>query len=135
MATEKNTALDTSDPRGLSAAEATRPGVLLTPAVDIFENEKVITVLADMPGVAAKNLSIDLNEGVVTITGHVEAPEGEAEQEILTEYRLGTFQRKFTLSESIDQAAISANLRDGVLRLELPKVEKAKARRIEVGSS
>jgi HSP20 family molecular chaperone IbpA len=135
MATEANPALDTSDPRGLASAEATRPGYLLTPAVDIFENPTTITVLADMPGVAAKNLSIDLNEGVLTITGHVDAPEGDSEQDVLTEYRLGTYQRKFTLSESIDQARIQAKLSDGVLRLELPKVEKAKMRKIEVKSA
>jgi HSP20 family protein len=112
--------------------EQTRPGPVFTPAVDIFETENAITVLADMPGVKAENLDIDLRESVLTLTGQVTPPQGAKESSVLQEYRTGTFFRRFTLSETIDQAKIDAQLTDGVLRLELPKVEKARPRQITV---
>ena len=112
--------------------EQTRPGVVYSPAVDIFENDEAITVLADMPGVKAQDLKIDLRESVLTLTGRVTAPESAKELDVLREYQSGAFFRQFTLSETIDQAKIDAKLTDGVLRLELPKVEKARPRQITV---
>jgi HSP20 family molecular chaperone IbpA len=112
--------------------EQTRPGPVYTPAVDIFENEDAITLLADMPGVKADDLKIDLRENTLTLTGRVSAPERANEIDVVREYRTGTFVRQFALAETIDQARIEAKLSDGVLRLELPKVEKAKPRQIAV---
>jgi len=112
--------------------ELTRPGPVYTPAVDIFETEHSITVLADMPGVDPADLSIDLRESVLTLTGRATSPQGAKESEILREHLTGTFLRQFTLSEAIDQSKIDARLTDGVLRVELPKVEKAKPRQIAV---
>jgi HSP20 family protein len=133
MATELHgTALQGTEAQGITEAEATHPGMVISPLVDIFETASAITVLADMPGVDADHLKVDLNEGVLTITGRVVPTESSDEVNVLSEYRRGTFQRKFTLSESIDQDRIQAGLTDGVLRLELPKVERAKQRRIEV---
>lgn len=132
MSSNERTSLQTGESSELGNAEATRPGPLLTPAVDIFEGERAITVLADMPGVVPGSLNIDLHEGVLTITGHVEETRGDSETDVLREYRTGTYRRQFTLSEAIDQAAIEARIVDGVLRLELPKAEKAMPRRIEV---
>ena len=105
---------------------------MYTPSVDIFENDNSITLLADMPGVNAAALSIDLRESVLTLTGHITAPEQENESDVLREYHPGTFFRQFTLAETIDQSKIDAKLTDGVLRLELPKVEKARPRQITV---
>lgn len=113
-------------------AEQTRPGKMFTPAVDIFETEREITVLADMPGVKSDDLNIDLRENILTLTGDVLPFEGKDEQVVLMEYDVGKFFRQFTLSEVIDQSKIEAILTDGVLRLKLPKVEKAKPRRITV---
>jgi len=115
-----------------SVPEQTRPGPVYTPAVDIFENESSITVLADMPGVKPKDLKIDLRESVLTLSGHVTPPETPERRSVLREYETGTFFRQFTLSEMIDQARIDAKLKDGVLRLELPKLERAKPRQITV---
>ena len=112
--------------------EQTRPGPVYSPAVDIFESDNSITVLADMPGVNAQDIEVDLRECVLTLTGRVTSPEAANEGDILREYRTGTFFRQFTLSETIDQTKIEAKLTDGVLRLELPKVEKAKPRQITV---
>lgn len=113
-------------------AEQTKPGPVYTPDVDIFESETGITLLADMPGVKSDNLNIDLRENVLTLSGDVEAYIGETEQAIDLEYGLGRYYRQFNLSEVIDQSRIEADLRDGVLRLSLPKVEKATPRKIEV---
>ena len=112
--------------------EQTRPGPIYSPAVDIFENDDRISVLADMPGVKAEDLKIDLRDSVLTLSGHVTAPESASETQVLCEYETGTFFRQFSLSEVIDQAKIDAKLTDGVLRLELPKLERAKPRQIMV---
>jgi HSP20 family protein len=119
----------------LGAAEQTRPGPVYSPAVDIFENDASITVLADMPGVKAQDLQIDLRESVLTLTGRVTMPESAKESDVVREYRSGTFFRQFTLSETIDQGGIEAKLTDGVLRLEMRKVEKARPRQITVRTS
>ena len=89
-------------------------------------------VLADMPGVKAKDLAIDLRENTLTLSGDVESPEGANEEEVLREYRTGNYYRQFTLSEGIDQSKIEAALKDGVIRLRLPKVEAAAPRTIPV---
>jgi HSP20 family protein len=69
---------------------------------------------------------------VLTLTARVTPLDGPNESDVIREYRSGTFFRQFTLSETIDQANIDAKLTDGVLRLELPKVEKARPRQITV---
>jgi len=118
-----------------TAAEQTRPGPVFTPAVDIYETEEGLTLLADMPGVKAKDLNIDLREGTLTLSGEAESQEGPKETEVFREYRTGKYFREFAVSEMIDQAKIEAELRDGVLRLRLPKAEAAKPRRITVKAS
>ncbi|MBW2005783.1 MAG: Hsp20/alpha crystallin family protein [Deltaproteobacteria bacterium] len=115
-----------------SQAEQTRPGVVFTPAVDIFETDKEITLLADMPGVTSKALSIDLHENILTLDGDVNSPERDDEVDIMREYRTGKYYRQFTLSQVIDQSKIDAVLKDGVLRLRLPKVEAPTPRKIAV---
>jgi HSP20 family protein len=133
MAKEARTEIQKSDKPGvLAVPEQTRPGPVYSPSVDIFENDNSITVLADMPGVKAQDLKIDLRESVLTLTGRVAAPETSKETDVLREYQPGTFFRQFTLSETIDRAKIDAKLTAGVLRLELPKIEAARPRQITV---
>jgi len=133
MATEATTDVQkTATPAVATTPEQTRTGPVYSPAVDIFENDNSITLLADMPGVKASDLEIDLRENVLTLTGRVAAPGTAKEASVFREYRPGTFFRQFTLSETIDQPKIDAQLTDGVLRLELPKVEKARPRQITV---
>jgi HSP20 family protein len=116
-------------------AEQTRPGLVFTPAADIFETDKEITLLADMPGVKAGDLNIDLDENVLTLDGDVKSPEGANEVDVIREYHTGKYYRQFRLSQGIDQAKIDAELKDGVLRLKLPKVEAARPRKIAVKTS
>ncbi len=136
MAEEETKALQAKEKAEVTTpAEQTRPGLVFMPAVDIFETEKEIMLLADMPGVKADNLNIDLNENVLTLDGDVDSPEGSDEVDVLREFRTGKYQRQFTLSQVIDQAKIDAELKDGVLRLKLPKVEAATPRKIAVKGS
>jgi HSP20 family protein len=116
-------------------AEQTRPGIYFTPSVDIFETEKEITLLADMPGVTAENLVIDLRDNTLTLEGDIASGADSKEEPIYEEYNTGRFFRQFSLSEMIDQNKIDAQLNDGVLRLLLPKVEKATPRKITVRAS
>jgi HSP20 family molecular chaperone IbpA len=116
-------------------AEQTRPGIYFTPSVDIFETEKEITLLADMPGVRAEDLVIDLRDNTLTLEGGIAPVENAKEESIYEEYNTGRFYRQFSLSEMIDQTKIDAQLTDGVLRLSLPKVEKATPRKITVRAS
>lgn len=115
-----------------SPAEQTTPGLVFTPAVDIFETDKEITLLADMPGVKADDLVIDLRENILTLSAETSPVDNSDEQEILSEYETGRYYRQFTLGELVNQGAIDAKLNDGVLRLTLPKVEKATPKRIPV---
>ncbi|MDA8140935.1 MAG: Hsp20/alpha crystallin family protein [Desulfobacteraceae bacterium] len=117
-----------------SAAEQTKPGLVFTPAVDIFESDREITLLADMPGVAANDISIDLRDGVLTISGDVKPWESAEEKDVLIEFEVGKYYRQFTLSEAIDQAKIDAQLKEGVLKLALPKLAKAQPRKIAVNA-
>ena len=112
--------------------EQTRPGVVYTPDVDIFESDTDITLLADMPGVNTDNLNIDLRDDVLTLTGDAITDVGDTEKPVIVEYGVGKYHRQFTLSEVVDQTKITAELKDGVLRLVLPKVEKAAPRKITV---
>jgi HSP20 family molecular chaperone IbpA len=133
--TEKSKALQAKEKEAVaSPAEQTMPGPVFTPHVDIFETEKALTVVADMPGVKPDDLSIDLRENILSLVGDVGAPEAEGEADVYREYRTGRYLREFTLGEMIDQNKIDAELKDGVLRLTLPKVEKATPRKITVKS-
>ncbi len=132
MSNEARADLQKAETAAPSGPEHTRSGPVFTPAVDIFENDSAITVLADMPGVKAQELSVDLRDSVLTLTGRVSPPEKAGESYVRREYQTGTFFRQFTLSEAIDQTKIEAKLSDGVLRLELPKMERAKPRQIAV---
>lgn len=118
----------------LAGAESTRPGHVFTPAVDIFETEAAITVLADMPGVRADGLDIDVRENVLTIEGRVMHEPRRDERVVLREYETGSFRREFRITNLIDQEKIDATLSNGVLRLTLPKAAAARPRRIEVST-
>lgn len=136
MADSESKALQAKEKAEMTTpAEQTRPGLVFTPAVDIFETEKEITLLADLPGVKAGSLNIDLRENLLTLDGDVQAPEREGETDVFREYRTGKYYRQFNLSEMIDQAKIDAELKEGVLRLRLPKVEAAQPRQITVRAS
>jgi HSP20 family protein len=108
------------------------PGRVYSPSVDIFEDHEALTIVADMPGVPSENVTIDLRDDVLSLTGIPSVAVPEQEEYILQKYDTGKYFRQFTLSEVVDQANIKANLSHGVLRVTLPKVGPAKPRRIEI---
>lgn len=114
--------------------ERTRNVPVFIPAVDIFETEHDLTLLADMPGVPIGSIDIDLDGEQLTIRGAVPQQESEGRL-LLREYAVGDFYRQFTLSNDIDREKIQASMKDGVLKLVLPKAEAAKPRKITVQSS
>jgi HSP20 family molecular chaperone IbpA len=133
MAVSESKALKPKEKKEIATpAEQMKPGLTFTPAVDIFETDREITVLADIPGVKAKDLTIDVRDDVLSLSGDVDAPEHPDEVGVLREYETGRYIRQFTLSEVIDQSKIEADLTDGVLRLTLPKIEPAMPRKITV---
>lgn len=113
-------------------AERVRPGRVFLPAVDIFETPEALVLVADMPGVAADKVTVDLRDNYLVITGEVSPPLGQGETSVEQEFYTGDFLREFHLGSLIDQGRIEALMKDGVLRLVLPKVERAKPRKIDV---
>jgi HSP20 family protein len=111
--------------------ESTKGLPTFIPQVDIYEDAKVITVQADMPGVDKEGVSINVKDDQLTINGKVTQP-AEGETTLHQEYEVGNYFRQFTLSDVIDQEKITAKMTDGVLTLTLPKAEKAVPRKIEI---
>lgn len=136
MTTNDSTELKVKEKQEVTAsAEQTRQGAVFSPNVDIFETDQQITLMADLPGVTADHLTIDLRDSILTLSGEVAPFETREENALLTEYETGRYYRQFTLSEVIDQNRIDARIKDGVLRLTLPKVEKAAPRTIKVSAA
>ena len=115
----------------MGAAENTTDRPMFVPVVDIWETNKGLMLVADMPGVAPEALSVDLSDNTLTISGKV-SPAPEGRKPLIREYEEGNFYRQFSLAENIDQSAITAALKDGVLTLELPRVAPAQPRKIEI---
>ena len=113
-------------------AERTRDRPAFVPRADIYETEKAIVVVADMPGVDETSVDITLEKGVLTINGTVEPELPEGYSLARAEYRVGDYVRSFSLSNEIDQESIEAALKDGVLRLTLPKITEARIKKISV---
>lgn len=113
-------------------SEPTTPGRVFSPLVDIFEDDQALTIIADMPGVPSNNVSIDLQEDILTLTGVPSLAVPDDEEIVLQEFETGKFFRQFTLSEVIDQANIKANLNHGVLHVTLPKIGPAKPRKVQI---
>lgn len=134
MSTQEAKELEVRPKQEVDAADkSVRSGPVFTPDVDIFETEKELTLLADLPGVAQDSIEIDLREGTLTIDGHIADAQPAADQrEIHSEYAVGRYHRQFSLSEAIDQSRIDAQLENGVLQLTLPKVASATPRKITV---
>lgn len=110
--------------------ERTQEGRVFVPSSDIYETNENVVLVADMPGVAADNVDITLENGVLTIKGRVDnvAVEGDI---VYQEYDVGDFQRSFSLSDQIDGEKIQASMNAGVLTVTLPKATPSR-KRIEV---
>jgi HSP20 family protein len=115
-----------------AGAERTRDRLAFVPRADIYETEEAIVVVADLPGVDETSVDVTLEDNVLTINGDVETYEPEGYGLSISEYRVGDYVRAFTLSDQIDREGIEASVKDGVLRLHLPKVTEARRHKIAI---
>lgn len=131
------TELTKQDPKqekpDVATVERTRGGLTYSPRIDIWESDQELILYADMPGVAAENLEIQFENRELRIHGKV-CPRHEDISFIYGEYGIGDFYRTFSIGETIDAEKITAELKDGVLALHLPKTDAVRPRRIEVQS-
>lgn len=104
----------------------------VVPPVDVFENESGITLLADLPGVSRERLGVRVDGDSLLIEATAAMPAPDNMELVYGEARYPSYRRQFTLSRELDASRIEANLKDGVLKLSIPRLEEAKPRRIEV---
>ena len=114
--------------------EAPHANVYHTPLIDIHEGPDGLVLEADLPGASENNLSIQLEDNVLSLHAQVTSPAPQGARALHEEYQLADYDRSFILSDEVDRDKIAAELKNGVLRLHLPKAERAKTRRIEIKS-
>ncbi len=119
-------------PNAESVSAPARPR--LTPPIDIYEGPEGLVLEADLPGVSETNVGIHLEHNVLTLVARTVSAAPEGARVLYEEYPVGDFHRSFILSDEVDRGRITAELRNGVLRLVLPKAERTKTRRIEIKS-
>lgn len=105
---------------------------IYAPAVDIIETTNNILLFADMPGVNEKTVDVTVEKNLLTIHGMIEPTIDDELTLVFSEYGSGDYQRVFSLTDEIDKNNIKATVKNGVLKLVLPKTEKIKTRKIEV---
>lgn len=115
---------------GADTARADTPAML--PPVDVVEDTTRIVLYADLPGVPKDKLNLRVEADTLTIEAEVSLPMNTQMEASHAEVQVPRFQRSFTLGQELDRAHISAELKNGVLTLTIPKAEHAKPRRIEV---
>jgi len=128
---KKELQLRDKEPIAKHEGEPTRAGLVFSPAVDIVRDDDAITLVADLPGVRKEDLELRVEDGVLSIA----APVAEVEarhRPVYREYGIGGYARRFSLSDRIDAARISAELKDGVLTVTLPKADRLRPRKIDV---
>ncbi|MBD0318770.1 MAG: Hsp20/alpha crystallin family protein [Gemmatimonadetes bacterium] len=109
--------------------------LMRAPDTDVVETEREIRVVTEMPGLRRENIEVDVENNVLTIRGEKreERTEGEQGRFHLAERRYGTFARSFVLPRDVDADQIHADFQDGVLTISIPKSERVRRRRIQVG--
>lgn len=107
--------------------------LFIRPAVDIFETDEGLTLIADLPGVAKEDLHVDIEQGLLTVQAKANSYlQGDS---IKREFLPGNFYRQFQLSDVVDTERIAAEMKNGVLTLKLPKSEAAKPRHIAISAT
>lgn len=116
--------------QGSSLAKSERSSTVAPPC-DVYESQGEILLVADVPGVVTEQLDIHLDEGELTITARREVATGDGSF-VVKEYRACDFLRRFVVPGGIDASKISADLKDGILQLHMPKSEALKPREIPI---
>ena len=125
---------ETFGPFVTQAPVSEEPGAFTTwtPLCDIYETDKNIVIKMELPEVKKENLSVTFDNSVLTINGEREAEGGKGQSYHRQERSCGQFLRSFTLPPFVDTKNITADSKEGMLLVTLPKVEAAKAKQIEV---
>jgi HSP20 family protein len=118
-----------------SRSVARRDAQAMTPRVDVLEDDSGITLIADMPGVSKESLEINVENDALVIEGVISSATPQALEATYAEIRVPRYRRSFTLSRELDAGHIEAQLKDGVLKLRIPKHEQARPQRISVNVS
>ncbi|HET7231403.1 MAG TPA: Hsp20/alpha crystallin family protein [Longimicrobium sp.] len=132
-----------ADPFGLldqvfgNGGSRTTANLMRAPETDVVETEREIRVQVEMPGLKRENIEVDVENNVLTIRGEKreERTEGQEGRYHLAERRWGTFARSFVLPRDVDAENINAAFQDGVLTVSIPKSEKARRRKIDIGGT
>ena len=127
LTTENQASVRATGEKPLATRDETR---YIAPPVDIFETEDALVVVADLPGVKSEEVDIRVEDNILTIKGKADysPPAGI----LRGEFNLQGYYRQFQLSDEVDQSKISAESKNGVLSVHLPKAEKSKPRQIKV---
>lgn len=134
MAKKTSKSLEVQEKKELvEKEEKTVPARYFIPSTDIYETTDALTVVMEMPGVKKDSVNIKVEDDVLEVEGRIEFSNYAELEPVYSEYNVGHFARKFSLSSKIDRERISAALNDGVLTLTLPKAEEAKPRKIRIG--
>ena len=135
--TDQNKALEVQKEEMLptEGTERTRETRCFVPRADIYETEDAMFVMVDMPGVDADNVEITVEKNVLTINGTIDSDLPEGFSLASAEYEIGDYERSFRISNAIDREKIKAEIKHGVLTLELPKAAIAKSQKIKVKSA
>jgi HSP20 family molecular chaperone IbpA len=112
--------------------ESTSAARSFVPLTDIFEDDHSLIVVMEVPGIHRDNLSVRVENDTLTLEARLDYSKYQGLKPVYTEYNVGNYVRSFELSGKIDQDAIRAELKDGVMILTLPKAESAKPRRIPI---
>lgn len=112
--------------------QSAHPETALLPPVDVIEDATGITLYADLPGVPKDKLNLQLEASSLTIEGEVDLNTPEGMESGHAEVRLPRYRRVFTLSKELDSNKVSAEFKNGVLKLRIPKTEQMQPRKIEV---
>ncbi len=120
------------DKQAVTRKERSEQAQALLPRVDVFEDKDGILLVADLPGVTKDKLELNVDHNTLTLEGEIAADTPENMEALYAEVRLSRYRRAFALSNELDSSRIDAQLRDGVLRLRIPKHAHAQPRKIEV---
>ena len=100
------------------------------PKVNVYEYDDKVGVVAEIPGIDKKNLSVDVEDDVLTIKGSKHGFDEDTNATVIRrELKHSAFERKFTLGDSLDGDKIKANFKDGILSIEIPKMEEVKPKK------
>jgi len=132
MATKEAHAIEKREAQAPTMTERLSERKVYMPRTDIYETDSSLVVLADMPGVDERSVDVTLDQNILTISGKVEYAPPAGHHSAYSEYEVGDYERTFELSDEVDREGITASVKNGVLKLTLPKSGRAQTKKIAV---